>query len=1006
MRIVTLLAAMVAPILAAAPTARAQCIDSNSLWTGDLGTGSPSAPASDTGYSKGSSFSYIANGPKLTKWDNTLAGAGQKPLWTKTLGGTIQNFPSPVPLSGGAGEAVFIGAGDGFLYKIRSDGSTAWSRDLRRPSCPLGDQIVATPTVQLWDYIPNTAAGMTWKNAMTAAGFAGQDLVIVPTRYGCGATTTNKIYAIPATSGAASTFWIFNDLGTETVNYISEGCGIDYSSNTLYCGTNGALHVQPSLYAVSSVDGSVTWAQDAGPIRNRPTLVGSQLYVATYDGTLAAYDSAAGDLIWSQTVTASANVVRNPWPEFRNGGYAGTILVVDTSGSLHGFVDLGGYGELAWPTPVFPGAVTTMPAIDPVTGKGWVGLSNGTIQQFDLNTGSPEASATVATAAVYDPSLDIAGVSSTGIDRLTVAAAVPAKGTYQLRRYCIPWGAGWAGISSEPPGPNPPPPPPGQCLKVTDCNANVAGACYVWACSSPDGIQPGVCYRDPKPVEGKPCSVDPFNCGQTKTCHAGVCTVPTNEVANCGCNTDGGRACNVANGEICTQKNGCLKLLSDVNNCRSSGHRCGPGRKCDQGRCIRDISLYCQDNQGAHNVADANVLNQIAGKPSMLGASAVSYDCYSGGAGCTAGCGADLATFTTCAGANCTTTAGITAVTPAGVPTVYDRNLIGTNASLAYTGVDSFGFNNLVSNMIGGAVQRPEFWVVSLPNNPNLAKPVLAGGNALATSDPNNLPFTDTTYDHGPVGPTVNDHAVAKNGLTVGPFYFGNWQANGDVWYVFQDNKGTWNAGTVKDGAGAPINVGSRVRGVAYGIRRNAGDVSLANAHTLYIAFGTQIAYCDVGQPYANGLPGAGWDGCGQPADLSVVNGRSYGLIDLNNPSVDSDGFRPVVKENEAAVRDILSITADPHYGDLFVEVRDTGGNTEMLMVREDDHSVRNVHDIGNSAIQFIDNTANPVYSFNVPKPIYAGEGRLTARSASLLLRTVPGGANMAAAFTNFGVAP
>ena len=52
----------------------------------------------------------------------------------------------------------------------------------------------------------------------------------------------------------------------------SDGCSIDYGANAMYCGANRpAGSSQPSLFALSSIDGHVLWSHSVGWIRTRPT---------------------------------------------------------------------------------------------------------------------------------------------------------------------------------------------------------------------------------------------------------------------------------------------------------------------------------------------------------------------------------------------------------------------------------------------------------------------------------------------------------------------------------------------------------------------------------------------------------------------------------------------------------------------------------------------------------------------------------------------------------------
>ena len=227
--------------------------------TDTTASGPASAPANDTTFnSLGKAYAYLAQGTKLIAVRNAAepGGAAGTIKWTWTAPATIQNFPSPVPLSPPADpnlqEWIFLTGSDGFLYKLNADsGTVGASSDTRRcttvpclldvaghainPVCA-EDQIVATPAVQL-----NAFSNSAFQLEALNSGHASDDLVYVITRNACGDTTHNRVIAYWASD--LSVKWIFNDNSTNTgtsrykVDFGSDGCSIDYTTNTLYCGT-------------------------------------------------------------------------------------------------------------------------------------------------------------------------------------------------------------------------------------------------------------------------------------------------------------------------------------------------------------------------------------------------------------------------------------------------------------------------------------------------------------------------------------------------------------------------------------------------------------------------------------------------------------------------------------------------------------------------------------------------------------------------------------------------
>jgi hypothetical protein len=322
---------------------------------------------------------YLCYERTLRSFNRETNGFINSPIWSKSLSASISAAMLFPAAEDGNRDRLFVCSSDGYLSTILEDGTMAWNRDFRRPSCPLGDQLAVPPVVQLY-----ATANADFRKAFANRGFEGEDVVFVATSYGCGNTSANRVYALPAPIGNASTAWSFNDDGLEMVDRPT-GMTLDSRSNTLYVATIGALHVQPSLYALSTLDGSVKWAADAGPIYSPPVLAGNYLYVMTYRGILMSFDAADGHEVWSYTVTTNTTVSREIAyaPDYQ------LIIVVDNVGVVHGIVDLGGYPEIAWPDPSLSFGPTTPPRIATGTTKFYVGGTTR-ICQCDLFTGQSE----------------------------------------------------------------------------------------------------------------------------------------------------------------------------------------------------------------------------------------------------------------------------------------------------------------------------------------------------------------------------------------------------------------------------------------------------------------------------------------------------------------------------------------------------------------------------------------------------------------------------------------
>ena len=398
--------------------------------------GTASAPAIDTLFSrKGDSVSYLAQGGSLLAVrnisDRSDPGGSIKWTWKTPSGMPIPNSPNVVPLSK-HGEFVFVGAEDGFLYKVNADdGSTRnLSRDTRRRIrstvvCS-ADALPSTPAVQLYNF-----ADATYRSAAQAAGHKGDDLVFVMTRNGCGDSTHNRVIAYWASDLELA--WEFNADGLHNVDGLgSEGCSIDYTTNILYCGTSlpsGAI--QDSLLALDTTTGALKWSHNAGPIISRPMVNYGRLYVVNEAGALSAYDPAGNGFggaapLWASPVpvaTPGSIIEKSLWP------VGDSLLIVDSAGVLRRIRDLGTVATILWESAAEAGVqFITKPVAVESLNKIFLGRNDGKVQQLNLPDGEPEGVVTVSEGFdVYDPSLDIEG-PALDFNRLVVAATTNGSG--------------------------------------------------------------------------------------------------------------------------------------------------------------------------------------------------------------------------------------------------------------------------------------------------------------------------------------------------------------------------------------------------------------------------------------------------------------------------------------------------------------------------------------------------------------------------------------------------
>ena len=569
--------------------------------------GAATASISDTGWNpKGKSFSYTAQDKTLYVVDNTNL-ATKYSVTPSTA--TISNVPIPVPLkNNGSKTSVFIAGADAKVRRYDFDSNAPGTPSLMCTSPLLGrgatcssDTIVGSPTVQLYAYsAPGGAFQTTW----------GDDLVFIVTKHMCSDTTGNKVYALRGSDCTVA--WTFNLANTYPMSYGSEGCAIDYTNNLLYCGTQVPIsHPQASLWAISTVTGTLSWSVNADSLITRPELRGNRLYLGTQTGTLRVHSAVDGSTIWTTPISGGGSINRSPWPEPRlTGGMNTVVLVGDSTGVLHSVTDNGNAPGLSWTyTPTGGAKVMSAPIVSNIAGKAYVGLNNGQLHQLNLITGTDEqyTAAAGATDTVYDPSLDIATTLSTDLDRMRVATSINTAGTggQNFKTYCVPWPlGGGAGTSSLPPGGGPEPQPHVSC----SCPANTP--CVTYVCNTTTGnCDPQVAANNTSCNDGISCGCDSPSggvCpgGADGHCQSGQCVFNTTD-STCvpNVNTLAGQRGSCPNGTYACGGTKCADIMNDNANCGGCGHNCAATRfgihtpsgvdKCVQGICVRDETFYC-----------------------------------------------------------------------------------------------------------------------------------------------------------------------------------------------------------------------------------------------------------------------------------------------------------------------------------------------------------------------------------------------------------------------------
>lgn len=902
-----------------------QCVHqaaTTELFATPVAPGPATTPVKDPGPISAGSSQYFGKGSVLYALRNLDEGAlpAGSIRWQTSFPTTLQNFPAPVPLSNEPGQFLYVTGDNGTLYKVRTQdagpgapaGGVVWGVDLRRSTCS-GDKLAGTPAIQIYRF-----SNSTFQSAQDARGLTNHDLVFVVTRAGCGTHSDNRVLAIDASTGAA--VWTFNNDRTRWVDAGTEGCTVDYQTNTLYCGTDlEDGRAQNTLWAIDSTSAAVKWATNAGPILNRPMLnygpTGPRLYVANGAGGVMAYnpagDGAGGAArLWASPVVLGGGVSQNFFAEFQPGTNRVYILAVDDSGAATAVFDDGTYGTTLWKRSAGPGLkYKGMAVVAPSSGKVFVGRSDGYLQQVDLQDGSPDNVAAVSPDTIYNPGLGLAP-TSTDVDLVTIAAGTTSG---VVKGYCAPWPD--AGL--------------GYCAGDADCAA-MSGACVVAACD----VAHGVCVLAARP-EGTPCD-DGLSCSFNEVCRAGACL--SDDYSLCPCVKSGDRAC--AAGQTCCGSAAggtCTDVDLDPQNCGACNRACAPGQTCVEGACVRDTSAACPG--GWTDPADLTAL-----APTLAGAVGVTYDRTSQGV-----CNAYVSTYR-----NPPTQSGVVRVHPSGTASGSWSN---PDPQITPLG----GFCDLTSDsgdwMVCGAINRP----APAQDLPGLmVTGTSVGFNQIAfqgSRTSSTTPFLDQRLDQGPVGPVVE----RKDNLQPGQVdaYVANWRASGDLYVLVQQS-----ATGPKFELQVPgwTSIPQRITALAFG-KSPAGGVPVHRF--LYIGYGTKLSILDI--------------------DAAAV----VSTIDLGNPDVYNGAV------GGGLVSAIRSLTADPLYGDLYIEVNDTGGRAEMLLLREDDYSVHNLFNVS------VDLHLQPFAPAQ-----FSNQGRLVLTPSGQLLRLTPSPGGGAATYSAYKACP
>jgi outer membrane protein assembly factor BamB len=376
-----------------------------------------STVAAPQGISHDDTSEFVADGSrvrKLLKSDTEDAGN-----WTRDFVTLFPGVPLPVRRSFGSPILVTNGS-DGAVYGLSpSTGATIWSRSLRRPTCA-ADSIGCPPVAQLFD-----ESGCAFQSALP-----GTDLVFVGTRYGCGTTTANRVYALDAGTGAIR--WVHNLTQSYVYDQVT-GLAADPARDLVYLTAANTLAVsQPTVAALSTINGTRLWAANLGAIATEPVVGKTGVFVVTTHGVIHKLAFETGAVLWSLDLMLPGDLVQHPIVLDADHD---DLFVADTGGFLHGVHDAGTSAAEQWQTKPAGQSVKGF-AFSRVTGRIYCTVGNARIYQLDRVAGVTESYASVLGPANQPMGRIL--LDDTPLGNLSDARVLTVAGS-TLVKFQVPW---------------------------------------------------------------------------------------------------------------------------------------------------------------------------------------------------------------------------------------------------------------------------------------------------------------------------------------------------------------------------------------------------------------------------------------------------------------------------------------------------------------------------------------------------------------------------------------
>jgi hypothetical protein len=504
------------------------------------------------------------------------------------------------------------------------------------------------------------------------------------------------------------------------------------------------------------------------------------------------------------------------------------------------------------------------------------------------------------------------------------------------KTYCVPWVAGGqAGTSALPPGAGSSPRP--RACPV--CPPSTA--CVSWTCNlATSTCEPQVAPNGTACSDGKACTCDtPVGgvCpgGANDHCQSGVCVSNTTDSSCAGssCVNVGDRG-GCGPGLSCCGGGSCFNLLTDAHNCGACGHDCDTNRfgmfglgfdKCVQGVCVRDPVKQC----GTTAVEEVR-LNGI--KTQLRGADHINF----GDTSMHHICQPALSVYNTMGTGSCTFPLvgpgwnnGLRRVscTIFGGCTVTSVNEAGCGAFPNAPPIYPFHGAWPLRWFDGGETT----WVLAgnRSNYPSGVMPTLNDALFLdAPHDNDNSqttapltpasagPFENIIYNQGVVGPVIDTRSSLEPPV-LGDVYFANWPTQGSLRKITPSCPHPSGSCTYTSVAAPNWSVssvrGARITAIAYSNFCFGG--CSGNRPIIFLAVGNEI--------WAYKLPTI--DITGNPVPAQQVLYADFADTNLYQPDPDNP--------EELPITGVLSMSADPLYGDLYIEARDSGGHIEDFVL-------------------------------------------------------------------------